>query len=537
LDNTQLNLPTTLGDIIATDDIGGFKLQRTKTCWGVDGTFVDTSLTDPLPIQGSVTITSVGGVVDTELPAAVLLTDNTANPTTTSVGVFPHWWDGATWDRAPGNSADGLLVNLGLNNDVTVTGTVAVSSVGGTVAVTQSTSPWVVSGTVAVSGSVDTELPAAASLTDNFANPTAPAVGAFAMLWDGATWDRFPGTSVDGALVNLGANNDVTVTSGSITVANAAGASAVNIQDGGNSITVDGTVAVSGINSIATGDNLTIANAPPTISLLMGWDAVGSNWDRLRADPTLGLLVQTGAMIPGTGATNLGKAEDAVHTTGDVGVMMLGVRNDLTAQTVGSGTAGDYTFMAVDTYGNTMNVGNIPHDGPDIGGPMKVGGKATDYEPDTTATPAGGRAEVAEDDRVDEAHNRWGEVIEGVNSQFITLTALNTTYDDSPTTAVSADIECWNYRAAGVGLTIDSTNTPTDLTISVEVSYDGTNFFKLMNGPLGLWIYDDVATATAISRCLWFPLAAYKIRVRITCTGTTASNTFAVTNACLYLRN
>lgn len=59
---------------------------------------------------------------------------------------------------------------------------------------------------------VDTELPAAAALTDNFSNPTAPGVGAFGMLWDGATWDRAPGNATDGMLVNLGANNDVTFT-------------------------------------------------------------------------------------------------------------------------------------------------------------------------------------------------------------------------------------------------------------------------------------------------------------------------------------
>ncbi len=63
-----------------------------------------------------------------------------------------------------------------------------------------------VTGTV----TVDSELPAAASLTDNFSNPSAPAVGAFHMVWDGSTWDRAPGTSTDGLLVNLGANNDVT---------------------------------------------------------------------------------------------------------------------------------------------------------------------------------------------------------------------------------------------------------------------------------------------------------------------------------------
>lgn len=62
-----------------------------------------------------------------------------------------------------------------------VSGTVAVSSVGGT---------------VAVSGSVtaDTELAAAAALSDTFANPTTAPVGAFLMGWDavGTQWIRLP---------------------------------------------------------------------------------------------------------------------------------------------------------------------------------------------------------------------------------------------------------------------------------------------------------------------------------------------------------
>lgn len=37
---------------------------------------------------------------------------------------------------------------------------------------------------------VDTELPAAAALSDTFANPTAPAVGAFLMGWDATDWAR-----------------------------------------------------------------------------------------------------------------------------------------------------------------------------------------------------------------------------------------------------------------------------------------------------------------------------------------------------------
>jgi hypothetical protein len=58
---------------------------------------------------------------------------------------------------------------------------------------------------------VDSELPSAVALTDNIANPTVPGVGAFGLLWDGANWDRAAGTIADGALVNLGANNDVTL--------------------------------------------------------------------------------------------------------------------------------------------------------------------------------------------------------------------------------------------------------------------------------------------------------------------------------------
>jgi hypothetical protein len=36
-DGTQLNAPTTVGDIIATDEIDGQKHQRVKNEWGADG--------------------------------------------------------------------------------------------------------------------------------------------------------------------------------------------------------------------------------------------------------------------------------------------------------------------------------------------------------------------------------------------------------------------------------------------------------------------------------------------------------------------
>jgi hypothetical protein len=59
---------------------------------------------------------------------------------------------------------------------------------------------------------VDSELPAAAALADGAANPTAPAVGAFGMLWNSATWDRQPGNAAGGAFVqgNLAADAPIT---------------------------------------------------------------------------------------------------------------------------------------------------------------------------------------------------------------------------------------------------------------------------------------------------------------------------------------
>ena len=100
----------------------------------------------------------------------------------------------------------------------------------------------------------------------------------------------------------LAANSGVDI--GDVTINNGAGAGAVNIQDGGNTITVDGTLAVSSI---------------------------------------------TTAIVPGTAATNLGKEEDATHNSGDVGVMSLAVRQDADTSLVA--TSGDYAPLLVDANG------------------------------------------------------------------------------------------------------------------------------------------------------------------------------------------
>lgn len=71
-----------------------------------------------------------------------------------------------------------------------------------------------------------------------------------------------------------------------------------------------------------------------------------------------GALVTDGAgtissIVPGTGATNLGKAEDAAHTSGDVGVMILTKRTDTAASS--AGTDGDYATLNTDSLGHVWN--------------------------------------------------------------------------------------------------------------------------------------------------------------------------------------
>lgn len=188
----------------------------------VDGSATTQPVSGTVGVSGTVT---VSGTVDTELPAAAALADATANPTITSAGSLNLLFNGTTWDRMRGDTTNGLLVNVSDSFllDATFTGRFA----------------------------------AGAALSDNFANPTTTQTGAMNMLWDGATWDRAPGTSTDGMLVNLGANNDVTVT-GTVTANAGTGNFATNLAQYGG-------VAVSAANALhvqpGTGASFTVAQS------------------------------------------------------------------------------------------------------------------------------------------------------------------------------------------------------------------------------------------------------------------------------------
>lgn len=93
--------------------------------------------------------------------------------------------------------------------------------VGGTVTATGRGSNTYSRDIAAVSGTVDTELPAAALMADNTATPTAPAVASFGMQYDGATWDFMRGDATNGTKVQpaVGGAGVVTAVTPRVTLA------------------------------------------------------------------------------------------------------------------------------------------------------------------------------------------------------------------------------------------------------------------------------------------------------------------------------
>lgn len=165
--------------------------------------------------------------------------------------------------------------------------------------------------------------------------------------------------------------------------------------------------------------------------------------------------VNIAAIIPGTGATALGKAEDAAHSSGDTGVMALAVRRDTPAA---GGADGDYVALSTDSDGALRVTsagggsveGDVAHDAADSGNPVKIGGKAE------TTIPAA----VSDGDRVDAFFNEYGEQCQIVGARTVTIEASFTRPADT------------NAYAAG-DVVCDSTSAPTDMDFTSIVRKSG----------------------------------------------------------------
>jgi hypothetical protein len=278
---------------VAVDDNGNFNISATVS--GADGAIQDgvsstikatvKDLTNSNPLTVAITdgngdqITSFGGGtqytegdIDASITGTAMMVEDAAN----------------TLQPAQGNKTDGLLVNLGTNNDVTVTGSVtanagtnlntsalAIESGGNLASIKTNTDKIPSQGQALAGASMPVVLPASQITT--LTPPTSVTVNTisgFATATNQTDKSQFTKITdgTDTALVTaLGEQNVLDTNSGAIktaiesvntkmvsgtdigdvTINNGTGAGAVNVQDGGNSLTVDGTVTANISGSIS----------------------------------------------------------------------------------------------------------------------------------------------------------------------------------------------------------------------------------------------------------------------------------------------
>ena len=169
-----------------------------------------------------------------------------------------------------------------------------------------------------------------------------------------------------GTDVNVKASANSGVDIGDVTINNAAGAAGVNVQDGGNSLTVDNdTLSVVGGGLEATALRVTIASDSTGVL------SIDDNGTTISIDDGTGSITIDGTVTANLGATDTGNLSNAATS--------LAVMDDWdNAASDGASVSGD-----------------VAHDSADAGEPVKVGGKAATALP--TAVAANDRTNLLTD--------------------------------------------------------------------------------------------------------------------------------------------
>jgi hypothetical protein len=378
---------------------------------------------------------------------------------------------------APVDVTAGLKVDLGADNDVTVTGSALTAlqliddpvQVLGTDTYTEATSKGMTLG--AVRRDADTTL---VNTTNEFGPLQMDANGRLKVeAFSGETLPvsgTVTETNSATALTALQLIDDIVYTDDTSTHATGTSKGALIM---GAATPTDTAVNANDIGAVGMTNNrslyVSVQDALPAGSAAIGKLAANSGVDIGDVDVTT-----VGTITPGTAATSLGKAEDAGHTTGDVGVMSLGVRSDAGATgnpTALATTTLDYIPLATDANNRlyTNNAGDIAHDAADsTSNPVKVGGQARTTNP--TA--------VADADRANFITDKLGkQVVVGSVRDLKANQVTTITSSASETTIVTAVASTFldlyglfvtNTSATAVNVAIkDSTAGTTRLNIAV----------------------------------------------------------------------
>ena len=279
------------GAVFATDDISSVHYPRAKLVWGVDGVATDASASNPLPVVQTGTPTLPSG--------ASTLAEQQSQ--TTALQLID---DAVVADDAAFTPGTTKVIMAGATFDDTTPDSVNEGDAG------------------ALRMSANRNL--------------------FATLRDAAGNERGVNVTAGNALTVDGSATTQPVSAASLPLPS--GASTAANQSTANTALAAIQTAVELIDNTVGGTELQV---DVVAALPAGTNAIG----KLAANSGVDIGdVDVTSVVPGTGASNLGKAEDGAHTSGDVGVMSLAVRNDVRASL--AGTDLDYAPLQLNSSGD-----------------------------------------------------------------------------------------------------------------------------------------------------------------------------------------
>lgn len=301
---------------------------------------------------------------------------------------------------------------------------------------------------------------------DQLNTQNALVVANYGYVFDGTTWDRMRGTSTDGLLVNLGSNNDVTVTgtvsgtgtagtaaTGVVTIQGIASMTAIQVADNSGSLTVDAPVGTPVFVRLSDGSAaittlpVSLASVPSHAVTNAGTFAVQVDGTALMKLTDIETNTDAGAVVGNGAAATAQRVTLANDSTGIVALTTstasIGKLASNTGVTIGAVEIAAAQTLATVTTVSTLTGGGVAHDGADSGNPIKIGAKASATLSDDTM--------VANADRTDATSDLDGALLTRTGFPLGDLITERTSNTDGASTAFTnfgATASARNYITA-----------------------------------------------------------------------------------------
>jgi len=398
------------------------------------------------------------------------VTSGSATATTDLADIGAGVRNDAVAQLNPTNLAYGFY-SVDASGRVFISGTVGVTGAAVTANVTQGTTPWIVSGNVsatqvgvwgvtasAVTATITGVLPGVGTTNlgkrenDPFIGSS---VGVFALGVDNTTNNYAP-IPVDSSRVVT--RDDATETHDAAPVGTGVSVMSGQFDD----------VAVDVVDENDMG-RLRISTNRNLFTTLR--DAAGNERGlNIDANNEIGIGAIRTSVTPGTGAAHLGKAEDQLHVSGDVGVMALGVVN---AGITSLSSEGDYCPIAVDPAGgllfsasspaiNVVNASDFAEDAGHISG--STGTFVLGNRNDSGATNKTG------------ANNDYSPICTDIRGRLWSVPTFETRSDTFVATGNGTTVTVATFPVKYFTISVAQTGTVTSWDVRLEVSLDNTTF-------------------------------------------------------------